>query len=87
MGFSRKNTNNMAWKSQEKRMKTINIQRFRAHEKKTNKQKTHEIKWSQSCFFSPRLFYDNEKAMSLNALLHGVRSYGVFIRVVKFMPR
>ena len=37
-------------------------------------------------FFFPWLFYDNEKAMSLNALFHGVRTYRVFIRVVKFMP-
>lgn len=37
-------------------------------------------------FFFPWLINENEKAMSLNALFHGVRSYGVLIRVVKFMP-
>ena len=87
MGFSRKNT--IIWhenlKKKEWRPLTFNAS---GPMKKTNKQKTHEIKWSQSCFFFffPWLINENEKAMSLNALFHGVRSYGVLIRVVKFMP-
>ena len=36
-------------------------------------------------FFS-WLFNDNEKAMNWKANFHGVRIYGVFMGVFKFMP-
>ena len=41
MGFSRKNTMNMAWESHEKSI-NIPIPRFMAHEKTLTNKKTHE---------------------------------------------
>ena len=42
-------------------------------------------KMKPTMFFS-RLFNDNEIAMNWKAIFHGVRIYGVFMGVFKFMP-
>ena len=77
----------ISWKKHEN---PLNIQRFMAHEKTlTNKKKTMKMPWNKmkpSIFFS-RLCYDNEKAMNGKAIFHGVRIYGVFMGVFKFMPQ
>ena len=71
-----------------KAWKSLNIQRFMAHEKTPTNKKPMKMPWNKmkpTMFFS-WLFYDNEKAMNWKALFHGVRIYGVFMGVFKFMP-
>ena len=60
-----------------------------AHEKTlTNKKpmKMPRNKMKPTIFFFSWLFNDNEKAMNWKAIFHGVRIYGVFKGVFKFMP-
>ena len=59
-----------------------------AHEKTLTNKKPMKMPWNKmkpTMFFS-WLFNDNEKAMNWKAIFHGVRIYGVFIGVFKFMP-
>ena len=66
----------------------LNIQRLRAHEKTLTNKKPMKMPWNKMkpTMFCSWLFNHNEKATNWKAIFHGVRIYGVFMGVFKFMP-
>ena len=89
MGFSEKKYHEYGMKiSWKKHENPLNIQRFMAREKTLKNKKPMKMQWNKmkpTMFFS-LLFNGNEKTMIWKAIFHGVRIYGVFVAVSKFMP-